>query len=156
MNNWLNNNFDGIANWCSILGLVITLFVLFSLKNIRKHFKSKGRFPEIVSQLEEFSMDLNACTNNIEASKNEIIAIIKRLEFTLKSLRKISNDQIVKNIDILITRISRLKNDGPFHWNVFIKSSWSFKKEIWDIYTDIQGLLQGIKEADKDSVWSEQ
>lgn len=156
MINWLIANFDSIANWCSILGLLISLFVLYSLKKIRKHFKLKARIPEIVNQLEDFSKELNSYIDDIEGNKNELIIISKRLEYTLKSLREKSTDQITKNIDKMLVSISMLKKGGPFKWNPLRKSTWKFDDEIWEIYSDIQGILQGLKEANKDSLWSEQ
>ncbi len=153
---WLSDNFGNIGNWCSILGLVITLYVLYNLRKIRKHYEYRARTPEIVSQLDDFSKDLNSYLDNISDNKNEIILTVKKLEYTLKSLRRKTNGEIIKNIDSLLGRTKRMKNDGPIIFPFFSKTSWSFDDEAWEIYSDIQGILQGVKEDSRDSSWREQ
>lgn len=153
---WLFSNFDTIAGWCSVLGLIISIFVLSSVRRIRKTFQLKARTPEITKQLSEFSKDLNSYIEDVEKYKNEIVTISKRLEYTLKSLRGKSSSELVKNIDISISRIKRIKKGGT-HLSILLNNNnWSFKEETWELYSDIQGILQGIKELSKDSHWSEQ
>ena len=153
---WFIRNFNYIANFCSILGLMVSLFVLYNLKGIRRNFQFKARTPEIINELTDFSKELNSYTDNVDACKNEIIILSKKLEYTLRSLRKKANKELVKNIDQIISRISKLKRGGPLV-KIFSKSSnWSFKDETWELYSDIQGILQGLKEVVKDSHWSGQ
>jgi len=156
MGKWLSDNFDSIANWCSILGFLISIYVMLSLNRIRKHYEYKARIPEIVSQLDEFSKDLNAYFDDIPTNKNEIILTVKRLEYTLKSLRKKTTNEIIKSIDLLLTRTKRIKRGGSIKFVFFKSGTWSFEDESWEIYSDIQGILQGVKEDSRDSSWREQ
>jgi hypothetical protein len=153
---WLSNNFDSIANLCSILGFIITCYVMYNLKTIRKHFEFKARTPELVMQLEEFSRHLNTYTDDIGSNKNDIVVVIKKLEYTLKSLKKKSNKEIANHVELLLGRTSRLKRGGPKLFFFLKDHNWSFDDETWEIYSDIQGILQGVKEANKDLAWREQ
>jgi hypothetical protein len=145
MINWISHNFGNIANYSSIFGFLISCYVMYNLKKIRKHYEFKARIPEIVAQLNAFSKDLNDFINDIASNRNEIILTIKKLEYTLKSLKKKSNEEITKSIKTLLRKTKNLKRGRPVRFIFFSKQTWVFEDETWEIYTDIQGILQGVK-----------
>lgn len=153
---WLSDNFGNIGNWCSIFGFIISMYVMYNLRKIRKHYEYRARTPEIVLQLEEFSKDLNSYLDDIGANKNEILLTVKKLEYTLNSLRRKTSDDLVRNIDSLLCRTKKIKNGGQTRFLFFTDSGWNFDDEAWQIYSDIQGILQGVKEDSRDSSWREQ
>lgn len=156
MGKWLSDNFDSIANWCSIMGFLISIYVMYNLNKIRKHYEYRARIPEIVSQLDEFSKNLNTYFDDISTNKNDIILTIKRLEYTLISLRQKTNNEIIKSINLLLQRTKRIKRGGSVKYLFLKNETWSFEDESWEIYSDIQGILQGVKEDSRDSSWREQ
>jgi len=156
MTDWISKNFGNIAHWCSILSLLISVYVMINLNKIRKHYEFKARMPEIVAQLDAFSKDLNSFTVNIGSNRNEIILTIKKLEYTLKSLKKKSNREKIKSIKTLLRRTKRLTRGGPVRFIFSNNPAWTFEDETWEIYTDIQGILQGLKETNRDYAWREQ
>ena len=121
----------------------------------QNYYLLKARIPEIIKEINKFSKELNSYLGDIENSKNEIIVVVKKCEFTLKSLRRKGTRDLVSSIDKMLLRISNLKKDGPRGLNPFKPPIWSFNDEVWELYSDMQGVLQGLKEAANDSNWSQ-
>jgi hypothetical protein len=153
---WLDENHTYIASFCSVFAFLLSILLLLLVRNIRKYFELKARTPQIVAQLRKFFKELNACLDDAKKNKNEVIVLSKKLEFTLRSLRRKASADIVKTIDLMLSSIAKLKNGGPSRWNPFKKTDWSFNDEAWELYSDLQAVLQGLKEATKDSRWSQQ
>jgi hypothetical protein len=153
MSQWLITNFSTIGNWSSIIGLGVSLWVLYSVKKIKLHFTLKARIPELIYQLEEYSKTFNSLLNDIKSNRMEIITTSKKLEFTLQSLNNKANANIDEAIKIMFSRIKKLKNGKDNFVNALLKKGWSFDDESWNLYTDLQGVLQGLKESKKDAEW---
>lgn len=151
---WLRNNFNNIAAWSSIIGLAVSLWVLYSIRKLRTHYTSKARIPELIKQLEEYSSQLNTLLNDVEKNKQIILTISKRLEFTLNSIQKKSSRNIYTAIRKLNSRINNLRSNRGSIISIFSRVTWNFENEVWDLYTDLQGILQGLKESSKDSEWN--
>lgn len=155
MINWITQNFNSISGWSSIFGFLLSIWVLYTVKKLRNYYLIKARTPEIIKDINNFSKELNSYLRDIENNKNEIIVVVKKCEFTLKSLRRKSTKDLVSLIDKMLLRISNLKKGGPIRLNPFKPPIWSFNDEAWELYSDMQGVLQGLKETANDSNWSQ-
>jgi hypothetical protein len=152
---WFITHFTSISGWCSILGFVLSFLVLLTVRNIRTHYWSKGRIPEIIKELDNKSKKLNGYLEDDEKNKYNILTVLKEVEFSLKSLKQIDNKDIVEQINKMLKRLKNLKKDGPIWSHLVNTTKWSFKEEIWEFYTDMLGILQGLKEHERDSNWRE-
>lgn len=154
---WFLKNFNMISGWSSIFGFILSIWVLYTVSRLRNYYFLKGRIPEITKEINKFSKDLNSYLADINNNKSEIVLIIKQCEFTLKSLKKKSTDDLVSLINKMLKRISKIKKGGPTNvipFRSFLE--WSFDDEVWEFYSDMQGLLQGLKENANDSKWSQE
>lgn len=156
MIDWIKHNFNGISGWSSILGFFLSIWVLYTVKKLRKYYIFKARIPEIIKEINKFSKELNSYLDDINNNKNEIIVIIKKCEFTLKSLKQKSTNDLVPLINQMLQRITKMKNGGPVRFYQLKPAKWSFNDEAWELYSDMQGVLQGLKETANDSNWSQE
>lgn len=156
MIDWITQNFSGISGWSSIFGFLLSIWVLYTVKKLRNYYLLKARTPELIKEINKFSKELNSYLEDIKTNKNEIIVVVKKCEFTLKSLRRKGTNDLVSLIDKMLQRISKMKKGGPVRLNPFKPSKWSFDDEAWELYSDMQGVLQGLKETANDSNWSQE
>lgn len=156
MINWITQNFNRISGWSSILGFFLSIWVLYNVKKLRNYYLLKARIPEIIKEINKFSKELNSYLDDINNNKNQILVIIKKFEFTLKSLKRKSANDLVSLINKMLQRISRMKRGGPVRLYPLKPTKWSFDDEAWELYSDMQGVLQGLKETANDSNWSQE
>jgi hypothetical protein len=125
----------------SLLGFLITLYVMYEVRAIRRGFKSRARLPEITKDLtasgSEISKLLKDWPNNRPVVKGQFkivgTLIAAALEFVSGPQRS-----DVKRIH------TRIKNS---------LSSFSDATDAWELYTDIQNAIQAISQASKNAKW---
>jgi hypothetical protein len=125
----------------SLLGFVITLYVLYEVRAIRRAFKSRARLPEIAKDLSaagsEISKLLRDWPSNRPMVKGQFKIVVTLLNVALEF---VSGSQ---RADIKRVRL-RIKNALP---------SFSDGTDAWELYTDIQTSIQTLSQATKNAKW---
>lgn len=143
-----------ISTISSILGLLISVFLLVEARKIRQSFLRRARLPEVLKELN---------------------TSIKKISDSLKSSAKSNSWEVEKNTineqygivrGLLENISSKLPEDERSHVNVFInqllvskfyfwKDSLIIKDEElgWKLYTDLSRVATRLEQLRKDSRW---
>jgi hypothetical protein len=138
----MENYFFYIGSVCSILGLGVSIWVLWSVKRLRSHFLIKARVPELTKALASHAKTLSIVLGNYDEGSRDVKTTFKVCESTLKNLEpklfgseKIATKSLLKKLS---------------------KSQKSLDKEkAWTLYNDLQALIESLKHLQKDSKWSQ-
>lgn len=125
----------------SLLGFLITLYVLYEVRAIRRAFKSRARLPEIAKDLSatgsEISKLLKDWPTNRPVIKGKFKIVVTLLDVALEF---VSGSQ---RADMRRVRL-RIKNALP---------GFSDTTDAWELYTDIQTAIQALSQASKNAKW---
>jgi predicted PurR-regulated permease PerM len=87
------DEFTSVANVLSVIGFVLTLYVSFAIRNIRKYYIFTARVPELVRRLKEHNSKISELLNDYENSMQAIDIEIASMQVILNSLKsKISGN----------------------------------------------------------------
>ncbi len=126
---------------------------MLSVRQLKKKYRNKKRIPEILSDLERISKEFNELTKEVEQNRREIIVATKKLKAILESLKKKSNTDIEKTLIVALKRTKQvIKNKRPVSY-FFFNREWIFFEEIWELYGDLQSVIQSLNEHTKDKKW---
>lgn len=124
----------------SILGFLISLYVLKEIKNITKKFLFRVRVPDLLASLKTIATDLSQNLNSFDESRREIDTCLSRCDSTLRNLIKKVDRETKKTTKQLLSSIK--KKSKPLN-----------KDEVWNIFTDLLGLIDTLGHIQKDIKW---
>lgn len=131
-----------IGFFVSIASLILTIYVLTTIKGIRRHFVSRIRLPELGKQLKRFASQLADYQNEYETSKPDIKLLIGRVEVTLAEIHtKVSGptkDLVMSGIDKI--QEYNQKDEGSL-------------EDSWAIYGEVQKIIDKIDFFQEDQKW---
>jgi len=133
--------FDDIANVSSVLSLLLTVYVLYTVRKIKSYYVFKARVPELVHQIAEQASRLALFHNDYKNSRQQIALELGQVEVTLSSLRKKVDRQTKKRITSAVERIGE--------WNSYKED----KNRLWAVYVDLQKVIQEVKNVQEDREW---
>ena len=73
----------GLASWASILGFLVSVYVLWEVRQIRKQFLLRIRINDLLNALKEQAAEMNRKLNDFEESRGDILGVFIRCESTL-------------------------------------------------------------------------
>lgn len=76
-----------VGNLASILSLIVTIFVLINVREIKRSHVFMVRLPDLRKQLRHHSREISRYMQDLETSRPEIRVEIGRAEVTLNSLK---------------------------------------------------------------------
>jgi hypothetical protein len=141
---WITN----ISTFSSIVGLIITIWLLIVAKGIRKSFLRKARVPQITEQLFKLLLELDTNLKNWETEQKDAIKNLAICKGLLENLKpKLDNDE-EKNCKNMISKLTIKKY-------MFLNGNLSDIKEdfAWDLYNELNTLTTKLMQLDKDSKW---
>ena len=133
------------GNIASLVGVVISCYVVWDLQKIKKQFIFKARIPDLIKALEEHVKQLSASINT-----DDIRAIEQIISITnpvLDNLSKKVHSDIRKNINILIEEIQAYDSMS----NKELKSG---KDKAYKIHNSMLSIVEALKQQHEDSKWS--
>lgn len=86
--NLTSNTFTAIVNVLSVLGFAITIYVMIGVKQIKGHYTSRIRVPELKIQLIDLASQLGKLLNDYQSNRNQIECEMARIEPVLKAIKK--------------------------------------------------------------------
>lgn len=136
----LKEIFEQIGTLSSILSFVITIFVWMSVKKIKDFYLFTARFPDLTTRLSELASGLSDGLNAYEGITTKIKKILIDIEVILKSLRKKSNGDVKKSINLLIKEIQKVSSNAEnipkeMLENIHI-STYKVIKQCEDLYEE--------------------
>jgi len=124
----------------SILGAVITFYILWTIRKIRTHFLSKARIPEILRSLEKNAGDLSKYLREFNDSQREIATILGIVIAILKNLKPKISGVAVKSTKTALKRIRENQKSLT-------------KDATWESYNNLQALIEELRQYQKDIKW---
>ncbi|MCI0693303.1 hypothetical protein L0337_15025 [candidate division KSB1 bacterium] len=134
--------FSVIGNIASIIGALISVWVLLDVKRLRAHFLFRARIPDLMKLLKKHANTLSESLRNFVESQRDVESVLPVCESTLKNLKtKLYGDvrQTTKN---LLGRIRR-------------RTKPTSRDQAWEIYEELQALIEALTHLWKDKKWSE-
>jgi len=147
MPEWLPD-LNKLGSLSSILGLIVTLFLLYEARKIRNSFLRRARLPEVNRELLKSTSQLSENLKDWSTDKNSSLETFSTIEALLENVRgKLPSDEKGKVDDYL-------SNLHPRKW-WFLNSPLSelTEDEAWSRYTDLSGLVTRLQQLAKDSKW---
>lgn len=141
-------NINFIASICSILGLLVTIFLYVEARAIRASFLRRARLPEVNKELTKLSSQISNQLKNWSADKGPVLESFAKAKAILESTKpKLPAEKQIK-VENIIKKLS------PKKYYIF-NVSLSELTEIlaWDIYTELSGVIMHLDQLSKDSKW---
>jgi hypothetical protein len=123
-----------VADYASLIGLLLTIYVAWSLRKIKNTYIFRVGAPEFVRVLTRHASTLIACGNDFENSKQEIDVELATSDVTLRSMHRRmrgESKKAVKQLRDLIREYNEVPGD---------------KEKFYLIYTEMQRVIEEVKE----------
>jgi|AntDeeMinimDraft_4_1070355.scaffolds.fasta_scaffold05561_4 hypothetical protein len=147
MPEWLTD-LNKIGSVSSILGLVVTLFLLYEARKIRNSFLRRARLPEVNRDLLKSTSQLSDNLKNWSADKNPSLETFSTIKALLENIReKLPSDE-KRKVDEYLSNLHSKK-----WWFINGPLSELTEDEAWSRYTDLSGLVTSLQQLAKDSKW---
>lgn len=131
---WVAN----LSSTLSIIGFIVTCFLLWEARKIRDSFIRKARIPEIVGDLDRISGEL---VSNLKSYKEESRAAQEKIH---------QARALLESIKPKIPEKDRAKIDE------FISNSVSSdldEDSAWNLYSQLSGVVTYLQQLAKDTRW---
>lgn len=132
---------SGFGSIASTIGVILTIFVLLSLRKIRSQYIFAARVPELIEKLSDLASDISECMNDFDTFIPQISLDLGEAEVVLKSLRKKLRRKSRKSIDQL------LKNMDDYNANT------GDSDKLWGVYVDMSKVIAEVKDIQEDLKW---
>ena len=137
---WLT--LSNIGSVASILGIGLSIYVIYNIREIRKSYLFTARAPALLKSLLTHSSNIKDMLKEFETSIAEIEAELARCSPVLESLRTKVGRQERKSIAEVVQLISANKT-----------LSAGSKDAVWDIYKELLKLEEAMINLQKDKQW---
>lgn len=145
----MSSNFDwesirpclsDVGSVASVVGLLASGYVVYTVWRLRNRFMFTARMPEVFKALGQCSKEVSVALGGLPASKRELDAVLARSCVLVTSAERLSNGTTTNSAGRLRKEIAKVRRN----WNV---------DALWNVYSEIQGLLEELKQQLRDSKW---
>ncbi|GHA19010.1 hypothetical protein GCM10008090_30910 [Arenicella chitinivorans] len=147
MSNWMPS-LDTISSVSSIIGLIVTILILFEARKIRISFLRRARLPELNRDLAKSASQLSDQLKEWEVDKTSALKTFSTIKALLESIRPKLPSVEKKKLDDYLAKLHPKKClvlDGNL--------SGLTEDEAWKRYTELSGLMTTLQQLVKDSKW---
>ena len=147
---------NSIGSIASIIGALISLYLIYALRKIHKHFLFKARFPELKKSLSNKASKLIELFQEFDNNKPEIKHTLRLIETILKNLEKKLHGEYKSSVSNLKMEITKFNNSNS-KLNKFLYNYVPITTDnVWEIYSKLQALIEELNQKLKDSKWEDQ
>ena len=137
---WLT--LSNIGNVASILGIGLSIYLIYNVREIRKSYLFAARAPDLLKRLRSHSSKIKDLLQAFDVSKHEIEAEFARCSPILESLKRKVGRQERKSISAVVQIIAAKK------------SLFAVPKDaVWDMYTELLRVEEELSNLQKDKQW---
>lgn len=137
---WLT--LSNIGSVASILGIGLSLYVVYNVREIRKSYLFTARAPALLKSLRTHSSNINDLLKEFDTSTEEIEAELARCSAIFESLTRKVGKHERKSISEVVQLISANKT-----------LSVGSKKAVRDIYKELLKVEEAMSNLHKDKQW---
>lgn len=147
MPEWLTD-LNKLGSLSSILGLIVTLFLLYEARKIRNSFLRRARLPEVNRELSKSTSLLSENLKGWSSDKNPSLETFSTIQALLENIReKLPSDE-KRKVDEYLSNLHPKR-----FWIVNSPLSDLTEDEAWNRYTELSGLVTSLQQLAKDSKW---
>ena len=148
MDSFLNQAVLDIASISSILGLVVTLFILTEARKIRKSFLRRARIPEITKELNVKSKNISKGLKSWDTEKNTVNEQYSVVRGLLENISKKLPEDEKLQVEIYINSLKTRKY-------LFLMENLVIEDEdqAWKLYAELSRIITRLEQLQKDSKW---
>lgn len=128
------------------VGFAITLYVLVTVRSIKRTFLSRVRLPKVIRDLEEAGSALNNSLGSWPSGKTQAQCQIKIAASLLKSVATLLPRNERKET-------SRIHEKLRLAGQEFDQPKFSRADPVWDLYSDIQSSITSLRQASENLKW---
>jgi hypothetical protein len=147
---------NSIGNIASIIGVFISLYLIYALRKIHKHFLFKARFPELKRSLSDKSSKLSDLLQDFDNNKPDIKHNLRLIETILKNCEKKVDGEYKKSVSTLKIEIGKFNNSNSKINKMFNYYIPITHDNVWEVYSKLQALIEDLNQKLKDSKWEDQ
>ncbi len=133
---------SNVGNGASILGIGLSLYVVYNVREIRKSYLFAARAPDLLKRLRSHSAKINELLEEFDASIAEIEAELARCSSILESLGTKVSRYERRSISLVIRQINLNKT-------LSIES----RDVVWEIYKELLKVDEEMTNLLKDKLW---
>jgi len=126
----------------SIISLVLTIIIFFSIRKIQSFYIFTARVPEVVSDLDEIASSISEYLNDFENNIHRISKELARAQAKLQTLKKKLKDRQSKKPISELIKVIKTYNPNS-----------KDEDTLRQIYLDLYKIIAEIKELQKDHKW---
>jgi len=147
MPDWLTdiNNIGSIA---SIVGLIVTVFLLVEARSIKNSFLRRARLPEVNRELMKLTSKLSDRLKDWENSKTLAVEIFSQIKALLENIKPKLPSEEKKKVEEYLQHLHPKK-----YFIMSCSLSDLTENDAWDRYTELSGLVTTLQQLAKDSKW---
>lgn len=131
------------VNILSIVSFALTIWVAYSVRNIRRFYVFTARVPEITQKIKKHNSKVSELLNDFENSIPKIQIELTSIQVLLSSLKNKTNKNTKQSTNKIVKTIR----------------SYNFKTadrdQLWDIYLQVTQLVLEIEDLQKDLRWEQ-
>jgi len=136
----LRTSLSVTADVVTIVGALISLWVAITLRQIKRQYAFRARLPELMKTLRAHAKRTSDLMESFEKARTEISTAMVTLESTLRNVKARASGRPRVAAKSLIARLKRLQRPPT-------------ADEVWEVYQDVQGLIQDLQHFEKDAHW---
>lgn len=147
MPEWLKhiNTFGSAA---SIIGLIVTIFLLIEARSIRRSFLRRARLPELNKDLAKASSEISAHIKAWENDNEPALETFLHAKALLENIKKKLPDDERKMVESYLDRLQPKR-----FWFKKREISDLNREEAFQLYSELNGLVTSLRELAKDNTW---
>ncbi|MFS1956100.1 hypothetical protein A9259_21990 [Vibrio cyclitrophicus] len=122
------------------VGVVVSLFLLYEAKEIRKSFKRKATLPALNKYLSETSRKLNEIVSSSSWDAKVFSVELKKLKAYLEQAKDTLKDEDKKSVESYISEVDR--------FSIAVSQD-----EAWHYYEKLQYIATKLEQTEKNLAW---
>lgn len=139
------NNLSAV---CSILGLIITVFLFVEARKIQKSFLRRARLPAVSKELAKMASKVPGELNNWNNDKKPALESFSKVNAILENIKpKLPTNEKGK-VELYLSRLQ--PKTFFFAKGKMVDLS---EESAWSLYTELSGLITSLEQLSKDSKW---
>lgn len=147
---FFNQLFVDISIASSIIGLLLSIYVTFSIYTIKNRYARKARLPEIITKIADENVNLTHYLNNSKEKTNfnyiEATTVISKIRPFVLNIKKYSTKETKQLEKETIILIDYFLNNHHLHSEA--------QDRLWKIHTKLLQIIITIESNLKDDSWN--
>jgi hypothetical protein len=139
----LLDNVPVIADWASIISLVVSTYAAYAITKVRSQVVGRVRMPSLVAAIEKSGKKFAILMRSYDEveTREQFVLELARCEATLRLIKSKASRATAGRVRALLQHVSNFK--GP-RWFGYYPAA-NRRDDAWRIYTELNSLIEELK-----------